>query len=162
MTTNSTIVPGVNPTGTAVLVAGSASRFIPKQPTDESLARVFLGSSVSNVGGDTVGDVHDLMFDQSGRITSVLLGVGGFLGLSEKIVAVPFTAITIVVSDTGVRTLTLHADKQELEAAPDFSAREKTVRDALGDVAAVLGQKAAHTAGQMKDQAVKAVQGLRK
>lgn len=146
----------------AVLVAGGANHFIPKQPANESLARVFLGTAVINAAGETIGDVHDLMFDENGRITSVLLGVGGFIGLGEKIVAVPFDAITITVTDEAVRTLTLHADKSQLQAAPDFAATEKTTLDSVADLAAVLGHKAANKAVQIKDQAVKAVEGLRK
>lgn len=146
----------------AVLVAGGANRFIRKQPANESLARVFLGSAVLNASGETIGDVHDLMFDASGRITSVLLGVGGFVGLGEKIVAMPFNAITIAVTENAVRTLTVHADKRKLQEAPDFAATEKTTLDSVTDLAAVLGHKAAVKAVQIKDQAIKAVEGLRK
>lgn len=71
------------------------TRFITKQPAGESLARVFLGASVQNGAGETIGDVHDIMFDRDGRITTVLLGVGGFIGLGEKIVAVPFSNISV-------------------------------------------------------------------
>ncbi len=146
----------------AALVAGRSNSFIPKQPANESLARVLLGSPVLNASGETIGDVHDLMFDESGRITSVLLGVGGFVGLGEKIVAVPFDSMTIAVTDNAVRTLIVHADKRELQAAPDFAATEKTTLDSVTDLAAVLGHKAAIAAVQIKDQAIKAVEGLRK
>lgn len=151
-----------SPADAAVLVAGTANRFVPKQPSNESLARVFLGSPVINAGGETIGDVHDLMFDESGRITTVLLGVGGFVGLGEKIVALPFHAITIAATDKQVRTLTVNADKRELAAAPNFAATEKTTLDSVSDLAAMLGHKAANKAVQLKDQAIKAVEGFRK
>ncbi len=149
-------------TGGGILVASNTVQFIAKQPAKEALARVFLGSTVSNATGETIGDIHDVMFDDTGRITSVLLGVGGFLGLGEKIVAVPFKDLMIAVADNATRTLTVHVDKRALEAAPAFMATEKTTLDSVSDLAAVLGQKAAHKAVQIKDQAIKTVEGLRK
>ena len=148
--------------GTATLVATGTTQFIAKQPANESLARVFLGTTVTNASGEPIGDIHDVMFDASGRITSVLLGVGGFLGLGEKIVAVPFGNIMVAVTDGVERTLTLNVDRLALEAAPEFAAREKTTLDAVSDLAAMIGQKAAHKAVQIKDQAVKAVGAMRK
>jgi hypothetical protein len=137
-------------------------RFITKQPADESLGRVFLGATVQNGAGETIGDIHDVMFDHDGRITSVLLGVGGFIGLGEKIIAVPFSDLAVSLDDDGTRSLVVPLDKKRLEDAPSFVATEKTTMDSVSDLAEELGKKAAVKARQIKDQAVTAVDEWRK
>src|SRR3712207_6088541 len=42
---------------------------------------------------DRIGDVSEVILDRSGRIEEVVIGVGGFLGIGEKNVAVPFSAV---------------------------------------------------------------------
>ena len=37
----------------------------------------------------TIGDINDLLFDKSGKVSAVVIGVGGFLGVGEKSVAIP-------------------------------------------------------------------------
>ena len=51
------------------------------------------GVNVYNNANEKVGDISDVLFDQSGRIEAVVIGVGGFLGLGERNVAVPFDQI---------------------------------------------------------------------
>lgn len=156
------VADGVRAAEAAVHATVGEIRFITKQPPGESLARVFLGAAVQNAAGETIGDVHDVMFDRDGRITSVLLGVGGFIGLGEKIVAVPFSSLIVTFGDNANRSLVVALDKRVLQDAPRFTATEKTTLDSVADLAAVLGQRAAIKAGQIKDQAVKAVEGMRK
>lgn len=43
-----------------------------------------------------IGDVRDLIIDEDGRIIAAIIGVGGFLGIDEKNVAIPFDAVTRV------------------------------------------------------------------
>jgi sporulation protein YlmC with PRC-barrel domain len=40
-----------------------------------------------------VGDIDDVLVDKAGKVTGLVVGVGGFLGAGEKDVIVPFTAI---------------------------------------------------------------------
>jgi len=51
------------------------------------------GVNVYNNANEKVGDISDVLFDQSGRIEAIVIGVGGFLGLGERNVAVPFDQI---------------------------------------------------------------------
>ena len=51
--------------------------FVTQQPQNEWLARVFMGQDVHNLTGERVGDVNDLIFDRQGRISTVVVGVGG-------------------------------------------------------------------------------------
>ncbi len=57
-------------------------------------ATSIIGDKVENLQGETVGKIKDLMIDlASGKIDYVVLEVGGFLGINEKLFALPFAAI---------------------------------------------------------------------
>jgi sporulation protein YlmC with PRC-barrel domain len=48
------------------------------------------GVNVYNEANEKIGDVNDVILDKSGKVENVILGVGGFLGMGEHLVAVPF------------------------------------------------------------------------
>jgi sporulation protein YlmC with PRC-barrel domain len=62
------------------------------------------GVSVYNESNEKIGDVNDVILDKSGKATTVILGVGGFLGMGEHYVAVTFDQLKWV--DEGVRSTT--------------------------------------------------------
>ena len=141
---------------------GHAPQFIDKQPDGEWLARVFLGAYVQDVSGQRVGDINDLVFDRTGRITTVVLGVGGFLGIGEKTVAVPFKELAFSVDKDGARIIAVTVGKDTLMQAPAFHATEKTILDSVQDKAADLGHKSADKAAELKDQAARKIRDLTK
>jgi hypothetical protein len=51
------------------------------------------GMDVYNNGNEKIGDISELILDQAGRVEGVVIGVGGFLGMGEHYVAVPFEQI---------------------------------------------------------------------
>ena len=59
-------------------------------------ASKIVGLSVYNANNESVGSINDLLTDRSGNIKAVVLGVGGFLGVGEHLVAVPFDKIKFV------------------------------------------------------------------
>ncbi|MGA9604250.1 MAG: PRC-barrel domain-containing protein [Methyloceanibacter sp.] len=66
-----------------------------------------------------VGDVNDLLLDNGGKINAVIIGVGGFLGVGEKNVAVPFSSLK-VAEKNGSRYLVLETTKEALQSAPGY------------------------------------------
>src|ERR1700681_1649394 len=54
------------------------------------------GLSVYNDNNESVGSINDLLTDKSGNIKAVVIGVGGFLGVGEHLVAVPFDKVKFV------------------------------------------------------------------
>ena len=101
--------------------------FITVQPPGQWLATHFIGAAVLNEAGETVGDINDLLLDKTGRIVNVVLGVGGFLGVGEKNVAVPYAALQITVDASSRRVIKIALSKAELQAAPVFKATEKII-----------------------------------
>jgi sporulation protein YlmC with PRC-barrel domain len=67
-------------------------------------ASKLVGLKVYNDNNESVGSINDLLTDKSGNIKAVVIGVGGFLGVGEHLVAVPFDKIKFVnepVASTG-------------------------------------------------------------
>src|SRR5215470_13411288 len=66
-----------------------------------------------------IGDVDDVLVDKSGKVTGLVIGVGGFLGAGEKDVIVPFTAVK-TTKKNDKWWLTLEQSKDDLKNAPGF------------------------------------------
>jgi sporulation protein YlmC with PRC-barrel domain len=137
-------------------------QFVAEQPAGEWLARVFVGANVQNGLGETVGNVNDLVFDPSGHISTVILGVGGFLGMGEKDVGIPFGALTYAADKSGGRIVMVALTKEALLLAPAFKATEKTTYDVVKDRAVTVAHRASEAAGRLKDQAMKTVEDMKK
>ncbi|ACL60477.1 PRC-barrel domain-containing protein [Methylobacterium nodulans] len=73
--------------------APDKGQFITQEQPGQWRATKLKGLNVYNQNNEKVGDINDMLVDESGRIQAVVVGVGGFLGLGEHDVAVPFTAI---------------------------------------------------------------------
>lgn len=89
---------------------------------DGHLASNLIGETVYNGTGDdaeNIGDVNDLVIGADGGVDSVVIGVGGFLGIGEKNVAFDYDKIDWAEKD-GDRWLVVAGTKEELEALPAF------------------------------------------
>lgn len=114
---------GENPAVTAESGTQSTGQdiFVLEQGEGEVLANEYIGRAVYNADAERVGDVNDLVFTKDGGISAVVIGVGGFLGLGEKAVAIRFDAIEIREdTDAGTMVLMIDSSQDELEAAPAF------------------------------------------
>ena len=80
----------------------------------------FYNQNVYDSRDNKIGEINDLLLDNGGKINAVIVGVGGFLGVGEKNVAVPFQALKVAEKD-GKRYLVLDTTKEALETAPGYS-----------------------------------------
>lgn len=79
----------------------------------------FTGANVKNPQGETLGDIKDMVIDRaSGRVAYAVVSFGGFLGMGEKLFAVPWSAFA--QPDTSKDTFVLAMDKERLKNAPGF------------------------------------------
>ena len=62
-------------------------------PPDSWTITNYYKQNVYDKGQSTVGKIDDVLVDKTGKITALMVGVGGFLGMGEKDVALPFTAV---------------------------------------------------------------------
>jgi sporulation protein YlmC with PRC-barrel domain len=67
-------------------------------------ASKLVGLNVYNEKNESLGDINDLLTDSQGKITQVVLGVGGFLGVGERYVAVPFEKMKWVNEPASTNT----------------------------------------------------------
>ena len=82
-------------------------------------ANDYIGKTVYDQAGNNVGDVNDLIISNDGQIQAVILGVGGFLGIGEKDVAVNAQAVKMVQDGDNTR-LVVETTKEALKAAPTY------------------------------------------
>lgn len=76
------------------------------------------GSRVGNFAGEDLGKVDDLVVDvATGRLGYVIVSIGGFLGIGDKLFAVPWELFTVRVED---HQFLLDIEKQMLQDAPSF------------------------------------------
>jgi len=81
-------------------------------------AGTLAGDRVRNSAGDDLGKIEEIMLDvPSGRVAYAVLSFGGFLGMGNKLFAVPWNALTL---DEREHEFILDVDKQVLENAPGF------------------------------------------
>lgn len=135
--------------------------YVTVQPSGPWLVHTMFGAPVQNPAGEVIGDINDLVFNPTGQISAVVLGIGGMLGKGEKNVAVPYSALSFKAGPDGARIVVIPLNKDELKLAPIFKPMEKTSYDVMKDKAIALGRSAAESASNLKDQAMKKVEEMK-
>ncbi|MBU0911064.1 MAG: PRC-barrel domain-containing protein [Gammaproteobacteria bacterium] len=81
-------------------------------------AETLIGNDVYNHHDDKVGDIKEIMLDMNGgKVSYAVLSFGSFLGMGEKLFAVPWSALIL---DTENKRFKLDIDKDRLDNAPGF------------------------------------------
>lgn len=147
--------PGVTTTDTVSEAPAATAPVI--APAEGNLASLIIGESVYNGTGDEaqdIGKVNDVVLSPEGKAQSLVIGVGGFLGMGQKNVAFDFDKATWAERD-GDRWLVVEATKESLEALPDFDRRAydvAPVTSADNSAAAPAAVPATDTAAAPKEQ----------
>lgn len=93
--------------------------------TNHWLASDVYKADVYDPSEHKIGDVVDLMIDSNGNVMAAVIGVGGFLGVGQKDVAIPFKELKVSTRD-GRDWLVLNRTKEELKAAPAYDKKADT------------------------------------
>src|ERR1041384_6881383 len=118
-----TTTPSTSPTAstTAPSTKSGAAHFVQKQGSDQWLFSKFKGTDVIGTDDKKIGDVSDVLFDKDKKILAYIVGVGGFLGIGSKDVAIDPASFQMVPGkDQNDFKLRLAMTKDELKAAPAF------------------------------------------
>ncbi|MGO4387583.1 PRC-barrel domain-containing protein [Microvirga sp. 2YAF29] len=83
-----------NPTASSSTM--SSGNWMTQEKAGQWRASKIEGLNVYNNNNEKIGDISELLVDQNGKIEAVVIGVGGFLGMGEHDVAVPFDQIKFV------------------------------------------------------------------
>jgi sporulation protein YlmC with PRC-barrel domain len=83
-------------------------------------ASKFIGETVRNGKGEKIGSVDDLILNRGDKVLYAVLSIGGFLGMGDRLVAVPFEELKFGTKDVeGV--VIYDATKEQLQAQPAFT-----------------------------------------
>jgi len=134
-------------TVTATTTTVTATSWMTREAPGQWRASKLIGLNVYNNDNERIGEISELIVDRAGKIEAVVVGAGGFLGLGEHDVAVPYSQITwsdqpVAASRNAIPPVTTgaadrasqnsdsprsypnHADlnmtKDQLKAAPEF------------------------------------------
>ncbi len=108
--------------------------FIQKQTANDWRGSKLIGSSVYGPDDKSIGDVNDVLIAGDGQVKAVVVGVGGFLGVGEKNVALPLDALSITrkPNSNAIDKVTVSYTKDELMKAPKFAYFEAAKSETTG------------------------------
>jgi predicted outer membrane protein len=131
-------------------VQTSNIKYVTRQTPTDWTAEALIGRTVENVNGDNLGEINNVIINEKGDVVAVVIGVGGFLGIGEKNIGVPFDDLDFKTAEAmkdrtdnatreekaGQKTdamaarfdtehqdirIVLNTTKEDLEAAPAFA-----------------------------------------
>ena len=112
--------------GSCVLAAAATSLTIPAfaadnaQAADEYRTSKLVGSKVYNSANENIGSIEDIILKADGSLDEVVLSVGGFLGIGDKYVSMPFSALKVSRDGSSLKVMT-DGTKDSLKALPDYT-----------------------------------------
>lgn len=116
---------------TSTTTTTESLQFTSSAGADDMLASELIGTPVRNAKDDKLGNINDVIMSKDGKPAVAVLGVGGFLGIGEKNVGIPFDSLQFT-TDNNKKIARLEVDKQALESAPTFVYPEKPAATSTG------------------------------
>src|SRR5215216_7730776 len=107
---------------TASPALAQSGGFVQKQGANEWRSSKLVGTNVYGPADEKIGDINEVLIDNKGGVHAVVIGVGGFLGVGEKDVAVPFKSLNIKRAETSdkIDRISVRYTKDKLKQAPGF------------------------------------------
>jgi sporulation protein YlmC with PRC-barrel domain len=89
-------------------------------PANSATVTHWYKQSVYDPSDNKIGEIVDVLIDREGKVTTLMIGVGGFLGIGEKDVAVPFNGVRVTTKDNNKWYLVMNSTKDALKDAKGF------------------------------------------
>jgi sporulation protein YlmC with PRC-barrel domain len=102
-------------------VAQTAARMNHSISPNSTTVTNWYKQSVYDPKDSKIGEIADVLVDKSGRVDSLIVAVGGFLGAGEKDVSVPFDAIKVTNKNNNKWYLVMNATKDQMKEAAGFT-----------------------------------------
>jgi sporulation protein YlmC with PRC-barrel domain len=99
---------------------GPAAQIMTSIPGNSVTVTHWYKQNVYDPGDNKIGEIMDVLIDRDGKATALIVGVGGFLGMGEKDVAVPFDAVRVTTKDNNKWYLVMNSTKDALKGAKGF------------------------------------------
>lgn len=134
--------------GSSAAGAGTSQlSFLQAPQGNQVLATELMDARIFGSDGNSIGPITDILLDRAGQVHGVVFGVGGFLGIGEKNVAVSYNALQITPIQQGSGAtqgassrssswnnqyrITLNATRDQLRGAPDFRSQRSATTGSL-------------------------------
>ena len=115
----------------------SGTSFVSTQQANDWRGSKLIGATVYGSDNASIGEINDLVVASDGKINAAVIGVGGFLGVGEKNVAVPFDKLNVTrkPNSATIDKITVAFSKDELKNAPTFAFFEPEKSTTTGSAA---------------------------
>ncbi len=100
--------------------AGPSAQILTSIPNNAMTVTHWYKQSVYDPSDSKIGEIMDVLLDREGKAVALIIGVGGFLGMGEKDVAVPFNAVQFKTKDNNKWYPVMNTTKDALKNAPGF------------------------------------------
>jgi sporulation protein YlmC with PRC-barrel domain len=104
-----------------------AEAIIPAQTANQLMADKLIGMTVYSNSGEQVGKVSDILVDKDGKVSGVVLSVGGFLGMGGKTVALTWQEVQLQPDEQAAK---VSYSQDQLKVAPDFKTQDELADEA--------------------------------
>jgi sporulation protein YlmC with PRC-barrel domain len=118
-----TTTPAPAPTAPSVTTPGAVKAPVANAtdpaviPGGQADAKKLIGRNIKNANNDTVGEIKSVFLDKDGKVQTVIVGVGGFLGMGEREVALAWSDLQ--VSNNGEQVM-VNMTKDQLKGLPEY------------------------------------------
>jgi sporulation protein YlmC with PRC-barrel domain len=99
---------------------GPPAQTLTSIPSDSVTITHWYKQNVYDPADNKIGEIMDVLVDREGKVTTLIVGVGGFLGMGEKDVAVPFKAVQVTSKNNNKWYLVMNTTKDALKNAKGF------------------------------------------
>jgi hypothetical protein len=128
------------PAQTAPAASSPAAKPMPSQASADT--RKLIGRNIQNAQNETIGEIKSVFIGKDGNVDSVMVGVGGFLGLGEREVRLNWSELNI--SQNGEK-VTVDLTKDQLKAKPEYKYSNTAYRGQVFTDAGVWKDNGART-----------------
>lgn len=104
-------------------VQKSNIKYLTRQSPTDWTAEALIGRTVENAQGENLGEINNVIINQKGAVVAVVIGVGGFLGIGEKNVGVPFDELEFRTADPAESREAKTKDEKAEEKTDSMAAR---------------------------------------
>lgn len=133
--------------------------FVASQKSSEHNLGDLIGAAIATPGGEAVGDINYVLAED-GKVSTVVIGIGGMLGMGEKNIAVAFADLKPESTPQGEkRRFSIAATKDEIARAPEFRWLEKPMAVRIEEGLKSAAQKVKETARDLGEKAKESMKG---
>jgi hypothetical protein len=100
--------------------SGSTAQIMSSIPANSETITHWYKQNVYDPQDNKIGEIMDVLVDREGKATALIIGVGGFLGMGEKDVAVPFNSVQVTNKNNDKWYLVMNSNRDALKNAKGF------------------------------------------